>query len=301
MQEPKTRHPVWKGIGKAWRVFAWLIRQGWRGLAAVVAGCLWGWGAYKKASPWMRCLMLVLMFGVGLLVLLPLDSVIFNAMPEKVENPPPDIWMLLRKLGHLLLWLAVGVAWILVDWNMLSIRRATWTGWSLRGVFSWLWSTVYRVRHTRGAVLFLCALLSCATSEVLKILIRRERAHWEGFETLSFRPWWEGGASIWESVGQLFTSAGLTTPSSHTAVAFGAAFALVRFFPAASPVWLLMALGAGISRIVHRAHVPTDVYISIFVSYVIVWAVFAWLKPESHLPPRKPRLDLPAHSSGSGI
>lgn len=105
-------------------------------------------------------------------------------------------------------------------------------------------------------------------AEVLKLLVRRERPGPLG--EVVFRPFSE----------DLFNSAPLGMPSSHAAVAFGAAFILWRLHPRIAPVVLLMALGCGMSRVVERSHFLSDVIGAAIVAEVVVLAVAAaFVKP----------------------
>jgi len=51
----------------------------------------------------------------------------------------------------------------------------------------------------------------------------------------------------------------LSFPSGHTTTAFALAYVLTRYYPRGRPVFLLMALCAGIGRVVVQAHYPSDV------------------------------------------
>ena len=69
--------------------------------------------------------------------------------------------------------------------------------------------------------------------EVMKLLIRRVRPDVDAGQWV-FRPWSD----------HTFSSAGLSTPSSHAMVAFGAATMLARLYPRARWVFYVMAWGA---------------------------------------------------------
>jgi membrane-associated phospholipid phosphatase len=65
-------------------------------------------------------------------------------------------------------------------------------------------------------------------------------------------------------------------PSGHTAVAFGAAAMLCRLHPSAWPVWLAIATGCGVTRILARAHYLSDVVAGAFVGLAagaIIWSL----------------------------
>jgi undecaprenyl-diphosphatase len=70
-------------------------------------------------------------------------------------------------------------------------------------------------------------------------------------------------------------------PSGHTQTAFGAATYLSCLYPAGSPVFLILALGVGISRIALGVHYPLDV-----LSGAVIGAAFSiaacWLTRRFH-------------------
>jgi membrane-associated phospholipid phosphatase len=149
-----------------------------------------------------------------------------------------DWGRMLRVMGFVPLWLLAGVALVLTDWPLRAERSA-------------------RAAWGRGLLLVGSVAASGVLGEILKLLFRRERprAH-EGeyvFRALSERT---------------FSTSGLALPSSHSIVAFGAAFMLARLFPRAAPVWYLLAAGCGLTRILAQAH---------FVSDVALAALAAWL------------------------
>jgi membrane-associated phospholipid phosphatase len=109
----------------------------------------------------------------------------------------------------------------------------------------------------------MCGLLA----EGLKLLVRRERPGPAG--EVSFRAF---GELPWDS-------AGLGMPSSHAAVAFGAAFALGRLHPRTLPVGLLLAAGCAATRVVDRAHFLSDCA----VAGLLAWLVVAFL-PDPRVP-----------------
>jgi len=147
-------------------------------------------------------------------------------------------WAFLRLTGYVDLWLpAVAAFWC------LDRRR-------MEG------------RTRRAAFLFASILLSGAAAEGLKLVVRRERPATPvaGYVRRPFadQPW-------------RTTTFGL--PSSHAAVAFGAAWALGHLAPAARPVWLALAIGCGATRLLGPAHYPSDVVAAALVAYAVVWAL----------------------------
>jgi membrane-associated phospholipid phosphatase len=65
----------------------------------------------------------------------------------------------------------------------------------------------------------------------------------------------------------------LGIPSSHVAVAFGAAFMLVRVCPAVWPVAILAGVGCAAGRVAAGAHFLSDVYAAVVVAFIVT----AWV------------------------
>lgn len=114
----------------------------------------------------------------------------------------------------------------------------------------------------RAWPLVLGAAASGLAAEVLKRLIGRERpnAH---FGEYFYKPFLHG----------IVDDKNLGIPSSHVAVAFGAAFVLIRLHPGLWPVALAAAVGCAVQRVGVGAHFTTDVY----AAAVIAYAVTAWM------------------------
>jgi len=86
-----------------------------------------------------------------------------------------------------------------------------------------------------------------------------------------YGPWKDGKLTIGNPALNSF-------PSGHTATAFGFALVIVL----ASPVWGLLALaGAALvawSSIAMGAHHPSDVVVSIILSFLVAWLVREWVR-----------------------
>ena len=97
--------------------------------------------------------------------------------------------------------------------------------------------------------------------ELVKLVVRRARpGPYDG--AYAFVPWdghWSTGA--------------IGLPSTHAIVAFAAAFALMRLSPRSGPVWLLIGLGCGLTRLLDGAHFLSD----IVAAAVLAWATVAFL------------------------
>ena len=104
--------------------------------------------------------------------------------------------------------------------------------------------------------------------ELVKLVVRRARpGPYDG--AYAFVPWdghWSTGA--------------IGLPSTHTIVAFAAAFALMRLSPRTGPVWLLVALGCGLTRLLDGAHFLSDVAAAAVLAWVTVALLWEALRPE---------------------
>lgn len=191
----------------------------------------------KTVPVWLRFLAITVL---AVLAAVAVDAWVYeNILYERVYEE--DWGRLLRVQGFWPLWLLAAIAFVLNDWPARAAGR--------------LYPALMR-----GGLLLASATSAGLLGEVLKLLLRRERprAH-DGeyfFRSFADRP---------------FSSSGLALPSSHTIVAFGAAFMLARLFPRAWPVWYLLATGCALTRLLVRAHFLSDVV----VAALAAWAVAA--------------------------
>lgn len=125
--------------------------------------------------------------------------------------------------------------------------------WLLLSAALWLHAGDRR----RAAWLAFTPALGGLLAEVIKLVIRRERPNLHGGEYV-FRPF----------ADQFMSSKAMGAPSSHALVAFAAAWLLCRYYPRASVVWLTLATGCALTRVLAGAH---------FLSDVVIAAVTAWL------------------------
>ena len=145
------------------------------------------------------------------------------------------------------------------DWHRLLRVSGSILTWLVAGLALWL--------HDRGGRragrLVLCAGLSGLAAEGLKMVIRRGRpeAVFDGYGFLG----WEGA---W------WNTAALGLPSSHAAVAFGAAWALLRLSPRGGAVAVALAVGCGLTRVIDRAHFISDVVLAAGIAWLIVAALW---------------------------
>lgn len=158
----------------------------------------------------------------------------------------PRWGQLLRQPGYVPMWAIIALALVLHDW--MPRTRAT-----------------FRQGTRRGWLLVLSAGLAGIAGELLKMVVRRERPglH-DGLHV--FRPWSD----------HPFNTAHLGLPSSEAAVAFAAAAALARLFPAGRVLWYALAIGCSLTRLAAGAHFLSDVVLGALVGYVTTLVVWRW-------------------------
>ena len=188
---------------------------------------------------WGRTLLLAFFFGMGYLVASQFDYMTYHAL-DGIRAGGSDAHRLFRVMGFVPTWILAAVLLGMIDWP--DVRKMGW--------FRAMW---------RPGLLMLAVLAAGLVSEVLKILIRRERPEVNdgGY---GLRSWLEGP----------FHTGGLATPSSHAAIAFAAAFMMCHLVPQGRWLWLALAAGCAVTRVLAQAHFVCDVYLSAVVSYMIV-------------------------------
>lgn len=155
----------------------------------------------------------------------------------------------LRSMGFLPVWLVLSFAMALI--NSQSVNGTS----NLRLALRW--------------PLLLSAAVLCAggLGEILKVLIRRER------------PLLTGGEYVWRSFTDRPLEGGeLGMPSTHATVAFAAAWMLCRLYPRAAPVWLALATGCAVTRVLDGAHFLSDTVLAAAVAFFVVRQLWIWNK-----------------------
>ncbi|MEO0483329.1 MAG: phosphatase PAP2 family protein [Planctomycetota bacterium] len=178
-----------------------------------------------------------------------IDRPVYWVLRRVLEIEKPDVegedwWEFLRAFGYLPTWVFIAGTVLLFDRLHADPRRPNRA-------------------FTRASVILLAPVLSGLAAEVLKVLFARERPDGHG-GWYHFRP-------IFSS---LFDSGGLGLPSSHTAVAFGGAWATALLFPFARPALLVGAIGCAASRVLAHAHFVSDCVLAAIVAMVIARALF---------------------------
>jgi membrane-associated phospholipid phosphatase len=197
--------------------------------------------AQQRSTSPARLALYIALAAAGMALAIWLDKAAYLAISNEAAERE-DWHRALRILGYLPTWLAIGIAFIMCDWD----RSASKPGRTL----------------LRGLYIMGSAAAGGAIAEVLKLMLRRERPDMHAGEHV-FRPFGEG----------LLNSSGLGLPSSHTMIAFAAAGALCKLFPRAAPIWLLAAAGCGYTRMLDHAHFLSDVFLGAVLGYATAWAI----------------------------
>ena len=111
----------------------------------------------------------------------------------------------------------------------------------------------------------LAALLSGVLAEICKGIFLRHRPSVEN-----------GGGYVFDWIDETRGGPGIGFASSHTAVAFGAAFLLWRYHRGVGVLALVIAAGCGAVRLLAGAHFVTDVYAAVVLAWFgsgVVWRI----------------------------
>ena len=186
---------------------------------------------------------------VAMAVALLLDRVAYTYLydPGVYDH---DLGRMLRTMGFLPFWLLGALALWLHDRGARAQAAGDVGHEGSRG-------------YERALLLALAPTLAGIAGELLKLVIRRER------------PWAHGGGYVFRPFSDHpLSGSGLAMPSSHSVVAFGAAFALARLFPRAAPVWYVLAAGCALTRVAARAHYLSDVTLGALLAWAVVAALW---------------------------
>ena len=86
-----------------------------------------------------------------------------------------------------------------------------------------------------------------------------------------YGPWKDGRTTIGDQAYNSF-------PSGHTATAFGLAWVLVLARPLLGILGLILAGAVGWSSIMMGTHHPSDVAVSIILSFAVAWLTWKWMR-----------------------
>lgn len=187
---------------------------------------------------------------VVLIVSFLFDHEVYHLHPKR-DRPNEDLYNMTRLFGYLPVWWLVSLALACVDWPRRAVEPI-------------------KLVLRRGVALATCTTSAALLAEVVKMLVRRVRPDLAPPDAYAFRAY----------ADHFFHTGGLGLPSSHTIVAFAAAFALGRLFPRTWWMWYLWAGACAWSRIIVGAHYLSDVA----VAAVLAWLLVSALWPVMHKP-----------------
>ncbi|WP_432798839.1 phosphatase PAP2 family protein [Poriferisphaera sp. WC338] len=121
----------------------------------------------------------------------------------------------------------------------------------------------------RAVLLILTTATAGALAELIKVLVRRVRPSLE-LGSYEFRPFTNTEQYNW------YESGNLGFPSSHTIVAFAAAFILCRFFPRAWFIWIIFAIGCAATRVLSQGHFLSDTVAAALFAFAITRFYWFW-------------------------
>lgn len=206
-----------------------------------------------------RIMLILVAGGLVTLALHPFDRAAFGYFlkPELREFGVnlPDWYHVLRQFGNMMTWALVALAVWGVDARTAGrvLAPAAW--------------------H-RAAYLAFASAGAGLVAEIGKVVVARERP----ISGASID--YQGYVHHWPLIDPILGQGNLGFPSSHTAVAFGAAFALARLLPGSFPVMILLAIGCAWTRLLMGAHFLTDVAGGIALAWAwVVWMPTAWTHP----------------------
>ncbi len=164
------------------------------------------------------------------------------------------------------------------DWYQMFRAAGYLPTWLLIGGAVWLVDRRCGRMRSGGAAMIVGAAGVGLVAEVLKPILGRHRPALDG--SLDWNPLF-GGILQPDVYGH---SLGL--PSSHTAVAFGAAFVVARMYPGAGPLALLAATGCAFTRLIAGAHALSDVVLAAMIAWMLSALIArAFTEPSQRLMP----------------
>jgi membrane-associated phospholipid phosphatase len=216
----------------------------------------------------------VTVFVVVGVVVLGLASLVDRPLWRLAERVHPLVagrdWIVaLKTLGYLPVWLTAAAALYLVDRSRPNLVAPA---------------------AARGLLLAVSVVAAGCLGEVLKLLLRR------------LGPDVTGGEYAWRPFAErTFSTVDLGMPSGHAIVAFAAAWALCRLFPAARALWVALACGCAATRVLSGAHFLSDTVLSAVTAFAVVrcaWSFSPRPRPASD-PACRVRRPPRAHPRGS--
>lgn len=164
-----------------------------------------------------------------------------------------DWYKVLRSVGNIIPWMVVSGCVLGAGWHE---RRNV-----PRPAFGVVQRT-YVDLPSRALLITLAPALAGLGADILKPIFQRHRPD----ETAAYVFNWFGGAAVEPHAFGL--------PSSHAAVAFGAATIIAKLYP--GTVWVIypLAIGCGLSRMLVGAHFLSDVYVGALLGYAVAAGLY---------------------------
>jgi membrane-associated phospholipid phosphatase len=221
---------------------------------------------FERRILWRRRLVAVGVVAAAFIVLLALDGCIYRGMrPEShealVRLEGKDWYKAFRVVGTIWPWLFIGGALVAEGiWARRQVHaRVGEMGLQIAGLF-----------------VLASAVASGFAAEILQTLTGRLRPN----KTVP-----EGRHVFRGLIERFQNSDNLGFPSSHAAVAFGAAFMVWFFWPRAGVIALIAALLCGLTRLWAGAHFATDVFGAALVGYALARLLRpgSWARMEQRL------------------
>lgn len=221
--------------------------------------------APHQQTPWRSWPLNVIAILAVFVVLLLLDRTFYHILViapddlarKKLEEN--DWHQMIRAAGYLPTWVTIGVALFLqaIYSRLRSVRQ------SPPRRFGAIHAALEHRNAWAGPLIILSASFSGIAAEVLKPVIGR------------LRPIQTDGLQRFHGLADDLTeSAAYGLPSSHAAIAFGAAFMVRFFWPGAGLIALIAAMVCGFSRTLTGAHFVTDVFVAAVLAYAIARVLY---------------------------
>lgn len=159
------------------------------------------------------------------------------------------------------------------DWYIMLRSAGYFPTWLIASLALWICAVVAGAVHpTRHFGLVLSAGVSGLAAEIVKLIVSRNRPGETGLH--EYRGLFAGFSD----------GSNLGMPSSHAAVAFGAAFAAMRLYPGTGWILLPLAVGCSLTRILMGDHFASDVFVAAWLGWLA--AVFLAEKSPPAFPAR---------------
>lgn len=180
----------------------------------------------------LRAAGLLAVFALGLVMFTLLDHRLWEFFLRGDEIKNRDWYIFLRNAGYLPTWIVVAAALVLAG-HQAGGRRPS-----------------------RFAAVALAPAAAGLAAELLKIIVSRDRPGATGLH--HYRGLFAGFSD----------GSNLGMPSSHAAVAFAAAFTLLRLAPPGGWVVLPVAAGCGLTRLLMGDHFTSDIYVAAWLGWL---------------------------------